>query len=257
MPHVLIILTSQGFIPATRQKTGWHLVRPPPPLPQPFHHSQCATPQSELAHPYSILEHKVNLTIASPQGGEAPLDPASTKLASDEADTTSTTFLTQHREVWTHTYKIREMVARAGEFDAVFYVGGCGAMFDLITDAASLALIQTVAAAGKPVAAVSHGPAALLNATAPSGVPLLAGARVTGFSKEEEDAAGMAAVVPFQLDTELERVSGGGYVKADRSGAEKVVVSKTAGLQSPLITGQNPASAAGVAREILRVLGCD
>ncbi|GIJ87489.1 hypothetical protein Asppvi_006396 [Aspergillus pseudoviridinutans] len=221
--------------------------------------------QSELAHPYSILKPKVNITIASPQGGEAPLDPASTSAstkpepASDEADATDISSIAQHWEAWTHTYRIRETVARAGagEFDAVFYVGGRGAMFDLVRDAASLALIQNMAAAGKPIAAVSHGPAALLNATAPSGVPLLSGARVTGFSREEEDEAGMAAVMPFQLETELERVSGGGYVKADRSGTEKVVVSRTAGLHSPLITGQNPASAAGVAREILRVLGCD
>ncbi|KAF7166528.1 hypothetical protein CNMCM5623_000153 [Aspergillus felis] len=245
MPHVLIILTSQGLIPANRQQTGWHL--------------------SELAHPYSILEPKANITIASPQGGEAPLDPASTSASTKpepafgEADATDMASLAQHWEAWTHTYRIRETVARAGagEFDAVFYVGGRGAMFDLVRDAASLALIQNIAAAGKPIAAVSHGPAALLNATAPSGVPLLSGARVTGFSREEEDEAGMAAVMPFQLETELERVSEGGYVKADRSGMEKVVVSWTAGLHSPLITGQNPASAAGVAREILRVLGCD
>ncbi|RLM00654.1 hypothetical protein CFD26_108472 [Aspergillus turcosus] len=217
--------------------------------------------QSELAHPYSILEPKVTLTIASPQGGEAPLDPASGSASTkpDEAESTDMVSIARHWEAWTHTFRIREMVSRAGagEFDAVFYVGGRGAMFDLVTNAASLALIQNVASAGKPIAAVSHGAAALLNATAPSGVPLLAGARVTGFSREEEDAAGMAAVMPFQLETELDRVSGGGYVKADRLGAEKVVVSITAGLQSPLITGQNPASAAGVAREILRVLGCD
>ncbi|KAH2513674.1 hypothetical protein KXW70_006889 [Aspergillus fumigatus] len=212
MPHVLIILTSQGLIPATRQQTGWHL--------------------SELAHPYSILEPKVTLTMASPQGGEAPFDPASASAsAKPESDTTDITALARHWEAWTHTYKIRELVARAGAGD-------------------------DVDAAGKPIAAVSHGPAALLNATAPSGVSLLAGAGVTGFSREEEDAAGMAPALPFQLETELERVSGGGYVKADRSGT-KVVVSTTAGLCSPLITGQNPASAAGVAREILRVLGCD
>ncbi|KAF4280513.1 hypothetical protein CNMCM8689_001975 [Aspergillus fumigatus] len=107
MPHVLIILTSQGLIPATRQQTGWHL--------------------SELAHPYSILEPKVTLTMASPQGGEAPFDPASASAsARPESDTTDITALARHWEAWTHTYKIRELVARAGagEFDAVFYVGG-------------------------------------------------------------------------------------------------------------------------------------
>lgn len=144
--------------------------------------------------------------MASPQGGEAPFDPASASAsAKPESDTTDITALARHWEAWTHTYKIRELVARAGagEFDAVFYVGGRGgmsmsndlqsevdimmlmvAMFDLVRDAASLALIQNVAAAGKPIAAVSHGPAALLNATAPSGVSLLAGAGVTGFSRK-------------------------------------------------------------------------
>ncbi|KAH2266437.1 hypothetical protein KXW26_003909 [Aspergillus fumigatus] len=188
MPHVLIILTSQGLIPATRQQTGWHLVR--------------------YVHTYSPKHSTISpRTAHNKENTRSPNSP-------------------------THTLSSK---------------GG---------DAASLALIQNVAAAGKPIAAVSHGPAALLNATAPSGVSLLAGAGVTGFSREEEDAAGMAPALPFQLETELERVSGGGYVKADRSGT-KVVVSTTAGLCSPLITGQNPASAAGVAREILRVLGCD
>lgn len=88
-------------------------------------------------------------------------------------------------------------------------------MFDLTTDPTSLALIQTFAAANKPVAAVCHAPCVLLNATAPSGEPLISGITVTGFSNEEEDQAGMSSVVPFMLETELERISGGKYVKAD------------------------------------------
>ena len=129
------------------------------------------------------------------------------------------------------------------------------AMFDLTTHATSLSIIQSFAAARKPVAAVCHGPAALVNATAPTGTPLLRGVRVTGFSNEEEEQVGMAAVMPFRLETELDRVSGGGYVKAGQAWGEKVVVSKTAQLGGELITGQNPASAAGVAREVLRAVG--
>lgn len=128
-------------------------------------------------------------------------------------------------------------------------------MFDLVNDPTSLALIQTFAAAKKPVAAVCHGPAALLNATAPSGVPLISGASVTGFSNDEETQAGLMEAMPFALESELNRISGGGYVKADQAWGEKVVVSKTAGTGAPLITGQNPASATGVGKAILEALG--
>lgn len=128
-------------------------------------------------------------------------------------------------------------------------------MFDLNSDATSLALIQSFAAAKKLVSAVCHGPAALLNATAPSGVPLLSGAQVTGFSNAEEDQVQMSQAMPFMLETELNKVSGGGYVKADEPWAPKVVVSKTAGTGAPLITGQNPASATAVGEAILKALG--
>jgi putative intracellular protease/amidase len=128
-------------------------------------------------------------------------------------------------------------------------------MFDLTSDPTSLALIQSFAAANKPVAAVCHGPCVLLNATAPSGVPLISGVTVTGFSNEEEDQAGMSSVMPFMLETELGRISGGKYVKADAAWGEKVVVSKAAGTNSTIITGQNPASATAVGKEILKALG--
>lgn len=128
-------------------------------------------------------------------------------------------------------------------------------MFDLVSYPPSLALIQSFAAAKKPIAAVCHGPAALLNATAPSGIPLINSAVVTGFSNAEEEQVGMATVMPFMLETELNRVSAGGYVKADQPWGEKVVVSKAAGTGGPLITGQNPASAGGVAKELLKTLG--
>lgn len=133
--------------------------------------------------------------------------------------------------------------------------GNNTAMFDLTENATSLALIQTFAAANKPVAAVCHAPCVLLNATAPSGEPLISGVTVTGFSNEEEDQVGMSSVMPFMLETELERISGGKYVKADAAWGEKVVVSKAAGTNSTIITGQNPASAGAVGKEILKALG--
>ena len=131
------------------------------------------------------------------------------------------------------------------------------AMYDLSTNPTSLAIIQSLATMHKIIAAVCHGPVALLNATAPSGIPLLASTTVTGFSNEEEQQVGMDTVLPFELETELNRVSGGGYVKAQEVWGEKVVVSESAGTttKAKVVTGQNPASAAGVAREVLRILG--
>lgn len=127
-------------------------------------------------------------------------------------------------------------------------------MFDLHSDQTSLALIQAFAEAKKSVAAVCHGPAAFINAKA-AGEPLLANATVTGFSNTEEDQAQMSSVMPFMLEDELARVTGGRYVKADQPWGEKVVVSKVAGSGATLITGQNPASATGVGKEILKALG--
>ena len=95
----------------------------------------------------------------------------------------------------------------------------------------------------------------LINATTPSGEPLLAGAEVTGFSNTEEDQVGLSPIMPFMLETELNRVSGGKYVKADEPWGEKVVVSQVAGLGGAVITGQNPASATGVGKAILNALG--
>ena len=205
-----------------------------------------------------------------------------------ESDEASQKFLKEQKALWTNTHKLADMLPRAGEFDAIFYVGGHGrelpsistsllffsqlclhdnihlyqiksndpiAMFDLTEDPTSLALIQTFAAANKPVAAVCHGPCVLLNATAPSGVPLISGVGVTGFSNAEEDAVSLSAAMPFMLETELGRVSGGKYVKAAEPWGEMVVVGKAAGTGSTIITGQNPGSATGVGKEILKALG--
>jgi putative intracellular protease/amidase len=128
-------------------------------------------------------------------------------------------------------------------------------MFDLATDPTSLSLIQTFASAKKPVSAVCHGPAVFVNATTPSGEPLIKGATVTGFSNEEENQAQMMDAMPFALEDELNRVSGGKYTKAAQPWGEKVVVSQTNQLGGVLITGQNPASATGVGKELLKALG--
>ncbi|KAJ5161156.1 hypothetical protein N7492_006548 [Penicillium capsulatum] len=231
-PKVFVVLTSHDTL-SGHGPTGWYL--------------------PEFAHPYEVLHNKVSLTIASPKGGEAPLDPNSVKMS--EADPVSQTFLKEQKALWTNTHKLSDIAPRAAEFDAIFYVGGHGPMFDLTEDPVSLGLIQTFAVAKKPVAAVCHGPCVFLNATAPSGERLISGATVTGFSNEEEDQVQLSALMPFMLETELNKVSGGHYVKADQAWGEKVVVAKTAGIGGPLITGQNPSSATGVGKAILDVLG--
>ncbi|KAJ5780503.1 hypothetical protein N7457_005663 [Penicillium paradoxum] len=232
-PKVLVVLTSHNKIAATGGPTGWYL--------------------PEFAHPHEVLQGKVSLTVASPKGGEAPLDPSSVKMF--ESDAVSQTFLKEQKALWTNTHKLADVLPRANEFDALFYVGGHGPMFDLTEDPTSLSLIQAFAAANKPVAAVCHGPCVLLNAKAPSGEPLIAGVTVTGFSNDEEDSVKLSSVMPFMLETELGRVSLGKYVKAAEPWGEMVVVGKAAGTGSTIITGQNPASASGVGKEILKALG--
>ncbi|KAF7155959.1 hypothetical protein CNMCM6106_007871 [Aspergillus hiratsukae] len=232
-PKVLVVLTSQDKIPFNGHPTGWYL--------------------PEFAHPWEVLHDKVELVIASPKGGEAPLDPSSVKAF--ENDPVASKFLNEQKSLWTNTVKLSDVLPKVSEFDAIFYVGGHGPMFDLHSDETSIALIEAFSAAKKPIAAVCHGPTVLLKAKAPSGVPLLSACTVTGFSNTEEDQAQMSSVMPYMLEDELQKVTGNRYVKADEPWGEKVVVSKAAGTGATVITGQNPASATGVGKEILRALG--
>ncbi|KAL4919196.1 class I glutamine amidotransferase-like protein [Aspergillus aurantiobrunneus] len=232
-PKILVVLTSFDKIQANNHPTGWFL--------------------PEFAHPWEVLHSKAELTIASPNGGAAPLDPSSVKMF--ENDPVSTKFLKEQESLWKNTEKLSDILPRASEFDAIFYVGGHGPMFDLTTDKTSIALIQTFANARKPVSAVCHGPCVFLNVTTPSGKPIIADAEVTGFSNTEEDQVDLSKLMPFMLEDELQKKSGGKYVKADQPWGGKVVVSKVAELGGPLITGQNPASATGVGEALLKALG--
>ncbi|EEA19061.1 hypothetical protein TMatcc_010396 [Talaromyces marneffei ATCC 18224] len=233
-PKVLVVLTSQNVIPAINHPTGWYL--------------------PEFAHPWKVLhEAGVDLTIASPKGGEAPLDPSSVELF--KSDEIAVSFHKNQESLWKNTVRLADIVPRAHEFDAIFYVGGHGPMFDLVSDPISLSLIQTFASAKKPVSAVCHGPIVLVNATTPSGEPLLRDAKVTGFSNTEEDLAQMTSAMPFLLEDRLRAIPGATYVKANEPWGVKVVVDKTYQLGGVLITGQNPASATGVGMELVKALG--
>ncbi|KAJ4351601.1 uncharacterized protein N0V89_006944 [Didymosphaeria variabile] len=225
-PKILFVLTSHNKLGSLDKPTGWYL--------------------PELAHPYHVLSKKAEITVASPKGGEAPLDPASVEAAKDDV---SVNFHKNNEAVWKNTQKLESFVGKAGDFDAIFYVGGHGPMFDLVDNPTSQQLIREFWEAGKVVSAVCHGPAVFYDAKLSDGSLLVAGKEVTAFTNTEEEQVGLTKAVPFLPEDALQKASGGKFVKAAEPWGEKVVVS------GRLITGQNPASATGVGEAIAKALG--
>ncbi|KAL3426697.1 ThiJ/PfpI family protein [Phlyctema vagabunda] len=222
-PKVLFVLTSHSKMGDTGNPTGWYL--------------------PEFAHPYEVLSPVAKIDIASPNGGEAPLDPSSVEASKD--DSVSTTFLKTKESLWKSTQKLSSFVGKAAEYDAIFFVGGHGPMWDLSVDSTSHKIIQEFYDNKKVISAVCHGPAALAKVQFTNGKSLLDGEPVTGFSNTEEDAVGLTAAMPFSLEDELNKSSGGNYKKVGDWGVNVIVA--RGGL---LITGQNPASAGGVGEAI-------
>lgn len=209
----------------------------------------------EFARPFYALTGKdsngkkldpprAEITVASPRGGEAPIDQ---KSVENFKDADSVQFYETEKKLWAETQPLQNFRGRASEFDAIFYPGGHGPMFDLVDDKDSQQLISEFYKAGKIVAAVCHGPIVFVNVTI-DGKPLLQGRQVTGFSNEEEDIIGLTSAMPQLLEDEVKK-SGGIYVKAEKPWSEKVVV------DGQLITGQNPASAAAVGNALAQALG--
>ncbi|KIW26996.1 uncharacterized protein PV07_06778 [Cladophialophora immunda] len=227
-PRVLLVLTSHGVLGASGKPTGWYL--------------------PEFAHPYRQLHKIADITVASPAGGEAPLDPGS--VESWKQEEVSAQFLETQSHLWKNTEKLDSFLGKANDFAAIFYVGGHGPMFDLATDASSIQLIREFFEGGKVVAALCHGPASLVNVKLSDGSYLVADAEVTGFSNAEEDSVHLSQFMPFMLETELNRNSNGKYIKADKPWAEFVVVSKG----GRLITGQNAASATATGNAIVEAI---
>ncbi|KAL1872035.1 hypothetical protein VTK73DRAFT_1703 [Phialemonium thermophilum] len=228
-PKILVVLTSHSELGNTGKKTGWYL--------------------PEFAHPYDVFKAAgAELTVASPAGGLAPLDPNSVEASKEDASSVS--FLNTQKSLWEKTTKLDAIADKAAdEYDALFFPGGHGPMFDLANDPTSQRVAAAFAAKGKPVAAVCHGPAALVGVKDPrTGEYLLKGKTVTGFSNDEEEAVGLTKAMPFLLESRLNEVSGGKYVKADKPWEAKVVV------DGNVITGQNPASAKGVGEAIVKAL---
>ena len=222
---VLIVLTSNDRMGDAGEATGFWL--------------------EEFATPYYLLKDAcADITLASPAGGEPPMDPRS---AEDGAQTAATRRFEADAEAGAalaNTVQLADL--DADRFDAIFYPGGHGPLWDLVSDRDSIALIEAFFAAGKPVAAVCHAPAVLLNAKAPDGEPLVRNRQVTGFSNSEETAVGLADTVPFLLEDAL-REKGGDYRRADDWQAIAIA-------DGNLITGQNPASSAAVAQALLERL---
>ncbi|MBV8273442.1 MAG: type 1 glutamine amidotransferase domain-containing protein [Cupriavidus sp.] len=222
---VLIVLTSHDQLGDTGAKTGFWL--------------------EELAAPYYALKDAgVQITLASVEGGQPPLDPKSSDPASQTDATRRFEADAEARAALAKTHKLSDMSVDG--FDAIFYPGGHGPLWDLAEDASSIALIEHAIAAGKPVAAVCHAPGVLRHAKAPDGKPLVAGKAVTGFSNSEEQAVGLTDVVPFLVEDMLV-ANGGRYSKADDWQPHVAV-------DGLLITGQNPASSEPVAHALLKSL---
>jgi putative intracellular protease/amidase len=181
------------------------------------------------------------VTLASPKGGQPPLDPKSDEPGSSSDATRRFKSDAAARTALANTLQLRDVVA--ADFDAVFYPGGHGPLWDLAEDPRSIALIETTLAAAKPLAAVCHAPGVFKHVKSTTGEPLVKGRAVTGFSNTEERAVGLTDVVPFLVEDMLIE-EGGSYSK----GADWLAHVVTDGL---LITGQNPASSAPAARALL------
>src|SRR5690606_27844245 len=179
------------------------------------------------------------------QGGQPPLDPKSDDPSAQTDATRRFKDDSAAQTVLTNTQKLKDV--SAADFDAVFYPGGQGPLWDLAEDATSIALIEAMLAAGKPVAAVCHAPGVLRHVKSADGKPLVQGKSVTGFANTEEEAVGLTNVVPFLVEDMLKE-KGGNYSKGDDW--QPYVLSE--GL---LITGQNPASSEPAAEALLKMLG--
>lgn len=222
--RILMIVTSHDTLGDTGQKTGFWL--------------------EEFAAPYYVFtDAGAQVTVASPRGGRPPVDPKSdhpdhqtAAMARFKADSAA-------QAVLARTVRLADI--DADEYDAVFYPGGHGPLWDLAEDPASIALIERACGAGTPLGAVCHAPAVLRHAKL-HGRPLVEGRRVTGFTNSEEAAVQLTAVVPFLVENELRRL-GGRYEQAPDWQSFTIT-------DGNLVTGQNPASSTAAAEALLALV---
>jgi putative intracellular protease/amidase len=222
---ILMVLTSHSELGNTGKKTGFWI--------------------EEFAAPYyAFQEAGASVVLASPKGGQPPIDPKSDEPSSQTPATIRFKADGDLQTLLAHAKKITEV--SSDDFDAIFYPGGHGPLWDLTTDKDSIKLIEDFWKSKKPVAAVCHAPSALLNVMDEKGEPLVKGKKVTGFTNTEEEGVKLTDIVPFLLEDELKN-KGGIYSK--KGDWESYVVKD--GL---LITGQNPASSEEAAQELIKLL---
>ncbi|MDU0372365.1 type 1 glutamine amidotransferase domain-containing protein [Hymenobacter endophyticus] len=222
---ILMVLTSHDQLGNTGHKTGFWL--------------------EEFAAPYYVFKDAgAELTLASPKGGQPPLDPKSDDPSAQTDATKRYKADPAAQQALTSTVTLDSV--SAADYDAVFYPGGHGPLWDLAEDKKSIELIETLYAAGKPVAAVCHAPGVLRHVKAANGEPLVKGKSVTGFTNTEEEAVQLTNVVPFLVEDMLQE-NGGDYSK----GADWAPYITQTG---NLITGQNPASSEPAAEALLKML---
>jgi putative cofactor-binding repeat protein len=225
MAKVLMVLTSHDRLGNTGKPTGFWL--------------------EEFAAPYYVLrDASVDITLASPKGGQPPVDPKSDEPGAQTPAMKRFRGDPEAQRALANTVKLSSV--SADDYDGVFFPGGHGPLWDLAEDRDALALIERLHAAGRPVAAVCHGPAVLRRAKGADGAPLVKGKTVTGFSNTEEAAVGLTDVVPFLVEDAL-KANGGRYSRAEDWASHAVV-------DGNLITGQNPASSEATARALLEAL---
>ncbi|MBC3540186.1 type 1 glutamine amidotransferase domain-containing protein [Rufibacter sediminis] len=222
---ILIVLTSHDQLGNTGEKTGFWI--------------------EEFAAPYYVFQDAgADITLVSPKGGQPPIDPKSDAPENQTEATKRFKGDQALQQLLANTKKVSEVSAT--EFDAVFYPGGHGPLWDLFESPESVQLIEDFWKSKKPVAAVCHAPAVLLNVKDENGEPLVKGKNVTGFANTEEEAVGLTDIVPYLLEDELKN-KGGHYSKTSDWGVHVVQ-------DGLLITGQNPASSEEAAHQLVQLL---
>ena len=222
---ILLVLTSHDQLGDSGLKTGFWL--------------------EEFASPYYLFKDAgAQLTLASPKGGQPPLDPKSDAADAQTPATERFKADPAAQQALANTLPLSQV--QADDFDAVFYPGGHGPLWDLAEDRTSIALIERFQAQHKPVAAVCHAPGVLRHVKAANGLPLVSGKQVTGFSNSEEEAVQLTKVVPFLVQDML--IANGGHYSSVNDWQSHV---KVDGL---LITGQNPGSSDATAEALMALL---
>ena len=222
---ILMVLTSHDQLGDTGKKTGFWL--------------------EEFAAPYYVFKDAgAQIVLASPKGGQPPLDPKSDEADAQTAATRRFRGDAESAAALAQTHRLAEVVDQS--FDAVFYPGGHGPLWDLAEDRDSIRLIETTFAAGKPLAAVCHAPAVFKHTKNADGAPLVQGKSVTGFSNSEEAAVGLTSVVPFLVEDMLK--SNGAHYQNESDWQAFAIT------DGNLVTGQNPASSEAAAEAVLALL---